>query len=119
MALKPLISELAANLRATAPAAASGMAIRLDLAPFYATQDVAVSVAFLVTEIAEYAMLCGAASVAIALDDGEFRGGRDPRHRIRQPQERHAVRGAARRPLPAHRHRSFPPAPLDHRPRRE
>jgi two-component sensor histidine kinase len=72
--LKPLISELAANLRATAPASASAMAIRLDLAPFYATQDVAVSIAFLVTEIAEYAMLCGGASVAIALEDGETAG---------------------------------------------
>jgi two-component sensor histidine kinase len=74
VALKPLISELAANLRATAPASASAMAIRLDLAPFYATQDVAVSVAFLVTEIAEYAMLCGASYVAISLDDGEAPG---------------------------------------------
>jgi two-component sensor histidine kinase len=74
VALKSLISELAANLRATAPAAASGMAIRLDLAPYYATQDVAVSVAFLVTEIAEYAMLCGGASVAIALEDGDTPG---------------------------------------------
>jgi two-component sensor histidine kinase len=74
VALKSLISELAANLRATAPAAASAMAIRLDLAPYYATQDVAVSVAFLVTEIAEYAMLCGSASVAIALDDGAAPG---------------------------------------------
>jgi two-component sensor histidine kinase len=74
VALKPLISELAANLRATAPTAASAMAIRLDLAHFYATQDVAVSVAFLVTEIAEHAMLCGAASVAIALDGGEAPG---------------------------------------------
>jgi two-component sensor histidine kinase len=74
VALKSLISELAANLRATAPAAASGMAIRLDLAPYYATQDVAVSVAFLVTEIAEYAMLCGGSSVAIALEDGETPG---------------------------------------------
>jgi two-component sensor histidine kinase len=67
VALKPLISELAANLRATAPASALGMAIRLGLEPYYATQDVAVSVAFLITEIAEYAMLCGAASVSIAL----------------------------------------------------
>jgi two-component sensor histidine kinase len=74
VALKPLISELAANLRATAPAAASGMVIRLDLEPFYATQDVAVSVAFLVTEIAEYAMLCGAESVAITLEDGDSPG---------------------------------------------
>ncbi len=67
VALKPLISELAANLRATAPRSASGMAIRLDLEPFYVSQDVAVSVAFLVTEIAEFAMLCGATSVWISL----------------------------------------------------
>jgi two-component sensor histidine kinase len=67
VALKPLISELAANLRATAPASAHGMTIRLSLEPYYVTQDVAVSVAFLVTEMAEYAMLCGAGSVSIAL----------------------------------------------------
>jgi two-component sensor histidine kinase len=67
VSLKSLISELAANLRATAPAAAAGMAIRLDVDPYYATQDVAVSVAFLITEIVEYSMLCGAPSVAIAL----------------------------------------------------
>jgi two-component sensor histidine kinase len=74
VALKPLISELAANLRATAPASALGMSIRLALEPYYATQDVAVSVAFLITEIAEYAMLCGAASVSIALTDGTAPG---------------------------------------------
>jgi two-component sensor histidine kinase len=74
VALKPLVSELAANLRATAPASASTMAIRLDLAPVYATQDVAVSVAFLVTEISEYAMLCGSSSVAIAIEDGDSPG---------------------------------------------
>jgi two-component system, sensor histidine kinase PdtaS len=67
VALKPLISELAANLRATAPASALGMTIRLGLEPYYATQDVAVSVAFLITEIAEYAMLGGAGAVSIAL----------------------------------------------------
>jgi two-component sensor histidine kinase len=74
VALKPLISELAANLRATAPASALGMTIRLALEPYYSTQDVAVSVAFLITEIAEYAMLCGAASVSIALADGADAG---------------------------------------------
>jgi two-component sensor histidine kinase len=67
VAMKPLISELAANLRATAPASALGMTIRLSLEPYYVTQDVAVSVAFLITEIAEYAMLCGSGSVSIAL----------------------------------------------------
>jgi two-component sensor histidine kinase len=67
VALKPLISELAANLRATAPATAAKMQIRLAIEPFHVTQDVAVSVAFLVTEIIEYAMFCGAQSVTVAL----------------------------------------------------
>ena len=67
VAMKALISELAANLRATAPPAASAMVIRLDLEPYYATQDVAVSVAFLVTEVVEYAMLSGAEPVSISL----------------------------------------------------
>lgn len=71
VALKPLISELAANLRATAPLAAANMGIRLDIEPFYVNQDVAVSVAFLITELVEFAMFRGAASVAVALhDDG-------------------------------------------------
>jgi two-component sensor histidine kinase len=73
VALKPLISELAANLRATAPATAVHMVIRLDLEPYYATQDVAVSVAFLVTEVVEFAMFCGGGSVQVSLT-GESAG---------------------------------------------
>jgi HAMP domain-containing protein len=68
VALKPLVSELTANLRATAPSIAAGMQIRLDIAPFYATQDAAVSVAFLITEIVEFAMLCGADLVSVVLE---------------------------------------------------
>jgi signal transduction histidine kinase len=71
VALKPLVSELAANLRATAPASAAGMQIRLDVGSFYATQDAAVSVAFLVTEIVEFAMLCGADLVSVVLEGNE------------------------------------------------
>ena len=67
VSLRSLISELGANLRATAPASASSMQIRLDVEPFYATQDVAVSVAFLITELVEYAMFCGAAAISISL----------------------------------------------------
>jgi two-component sensor histidine kinase len=75
VSLKSLISELAANLRATAPATAANMVIRLDVEPCYATQDVAVSIAFLITEIVEYSMLCGAPAVAIALrGEGEGAG---------------------------------------------
>lgn len=69
VALKPLVSELSSNLRGTAPATAAGMTIGLNVAPVHVTQDVAVSVAFLITEIVEYAMFCGARSVMISLTD--------------------------------------------------
>jgi two-component sensor histidine kinase len=75
--IKPLISELAANLRATAPQRASHLVIRLDLDAYYVTQDVAVSVAFLVTEIVEFAMFCDAPGVAISLTPGTKPGTAD------------------------------------------
>lgn len=56
--LRALIGELASNLRATASGEAATMAIRLELMPAAASQDVAVPVAFLVTEVAEMAMEC-------------------------------------------------------------
>jgi two-component system, sensor histidine kinase PdtaS len=71
VALKALISELGASLRASAPAGATPLQIRLALEPLYASQDVAVSVAFLITEVVEFAMLCGGSFVAIALEKVE------------------------------------------------
>lgn len=71
VALKALITELAANLRATAPASATAMQIRLDIAPCHTGQDAAVSVAFFVTEVVEFGMLCGASLVSIVLDAEE------------------------------------------------
>jgi two-component sensor histidine kinase len=68
VALKPLISELGANLRATAPASAAHMQIRVNIEPYYVTQDVAVSVAFMITELVEFAMFCGAAAVSVTLE---------------------------------------------------
>jgi two-component sensor histidine kinase len=57
IALRPLLSELVAELRASAPESARGLTIDLDLEGVHTTQDAAVSVAFLVTEVVEYAML--------------------------------------------------------------
>ena len=57
ISLRPLLSELAAELRGGAPKAARALTIDLDLETIHTTQDVAVSVAFLLTEIIEYAML--------------------------------------------------------------
>ena len=57
IALRPLLNELAASLRGSAPDAARGLNIDLDLESVNATQDAAVAIAFLVTEIVEFAML--------------------------------------------------------------
>ena len=68
ISLRPLLSELAAELRAGAPEDARGLAIDLDLETAYTTQDVAVAVAFLITEIVEFAMLhCPHDSIDISL----------------------------------------------------
>jgi two-component sensor histidine kinase len=55
--LRPLVSELAAELRAGAPDSARGLRIDLDIDSLYTTQDAAVAVAFLITEVLEFAML--------------------------------------------------------------
>jgi two-component sensor histidine kinase len=57
IALRPLISELASNLRGSAPESARRIDISLDLESLNTTQDVAVATAFLTTEIVEHAML--------------------------------------------------------------
>lgn len=57
IALRPLVTELAAELRASAPDAARGLVIELDIDSLNTTQDAAVAVAFLITEIVEFAML--------------------------------------------------------------
>ena len=57
LALRPLLTELAADLRSSAPVEARGMRIELDLDAPSTTQDVAVAAAFLITEIVEFAML--------------------------------------------------------------
>ena len=58
VALRSIVAELTANLRATAPAHAQHLGITLDMIPAFITQDVAVPVAFLVTEIVELVMIC-------------------------------------------------------------
>ena len=55
--MRPLVTELAAELRAGAPEPARSLRIDLELDGVNTTQDVAVAVAFLVTEIVEFAML--------------------------------------------------------------
>jgi len=57
IALRPLLTELAADLRSSAPPDARAMRIELELDAPSTTQDVAVAAAFLVTEIVEFAML--------------------------------------------------------------
>ncbi|MEO6432558.1 MAG: sensor histidine kinase [Sphingomicrobium sp.] len=60
IALRPLLSELAAELRGSAPDEARQFAIDLEVDAVNTTQDVAVAVAFLITEMVEHAMLTAA-----------------------------------------------------------
>lgn len=68
LSLRSVIGELASNIRATAPESSDDLGIALDIDPFLATQDTAIAIAFLVTEIVELAMECNAhAQIAISL----------------------------------------------------
>lgn len=54
--LRSVIGELAANIRATAPEGAAGLGIVLDIEPLLVSQDGAIAVAFMLTELVELAM---------------------------------------------------------------
>ena len=60
IALRPLLVELAATLRASAPEEARATSIQLDVDHLHTTQDAAVATAFFVTEVVEFAMLAKA-----------------------------------------------------------
>ncbi|WP_336958876.1 sensor histidine kinase [Sphingobium aquiterrae] len=55
--IRALVSELSASLRATSPREASGFVIQVDSDDLHVSQDVAVPIAFLITELVELAML--------------------------------------------------------------
>jgi two-component system, sensor histidine kinase PdtaS len=70
--LRSVIGELAANIRATAPEKAAGLGITLEIEPLLVNQDVAIAVAFLITEIVELAINCNpSAQVRISIKGGE------------------------------------------------
>ena len=62
IALYALLTELGQGLGASATDAERALPIELEIDRVFTTQDVAVAIAFLVTEIVEYAMLQGSAS---------------------------------------------------------
>ena len=61
LALRPMLGELASNIRGTAPEGTQ-LRIQLDIDPYLVTQDVAVAVAFIVTELIELALTCDPAA---------------------------------------------------------
>ncbi|MEN2785687.1 sensor histidine kinase [Sphingomonas qilianensis] len=72
LSLRSVIGELSSNIRATAPEGSGGLSIVLDVEPFLANQDVAVAIAFLLTEIVELAMSCNpAAQIRISVKPSE------------------------------------------------
>jgi two-component sensor histidine kinase len=68
IALRPLLTELAAELRGSAPDAARALNIELEVESASTTQDAAMAIAFLVTEVVDFAMLhCPTEPIEIAL----------------------------------------------------
>jgi two-component sensor histidine kinase len=60
--LRTMIGELSANIRATVSDRSHGLGITLDIDPYLVNQDVAVALAFLVTEMIELAISCDPAA---------------------------------------------------------
>ena len=70
--LRSVIGELAANIRATAPERAAGLGITLEIEPLLVNQDVAIAVAFLITELVELAMGCNpGANIRVSIKGGD------------------------------------------------
>lgn len=70
--VRTMIGELSANIRATAPEGSTGLGITLDVEAVCVSQDVAVAIAFLVTEMVELAMNCDPlAQVRVAVRTAE------------------------------------------------
>jgi two-component sensor histidine kinase len=71
--VRSLVSELSASLRGTAPAEARRFGIQIDSDNLHISQDVAVPVAFLLTELVELAMLSNpktAMHISVQLEPG-------------------------------------------------
>ena len=72
LSIRSVISELAANIRATAPEGSRAVGMTLDIDGFLVTQDVAIAVAFLVTEAIELATTHDpTAQVRVAIKPGD------------------------------------------------
>lgn len=65
--LRSIVGELASNIRATVPETVSGFDIGLEVEPVLVSQDAAVAIAFLLTELIELAMAVNpGAAIAIS-----------------------------------------------------
>jgi two-component sensor histidine kinase len=74
LSLRSVIGELASNIRATSPEN-SGLSILLDVEPWLVTQDIAIAIAFLLTEIIELAIgVIPNAQIHISVRQGETPG---------------------------------------------
>jgi two-component sensor histidine kinase len=72
LSLRSVLGELTSNLRATAPEGAKQFGIAIDVDPYLVTQDTAIAVTFLLTELIEMAMtLNPATQVRVSVKPGE------------------------------------------------
>lgn len=75
LSIRALVSELAASLRGSAPVDATGFTIQVKSDDMFVVQDVAVPIAFLVTELVELALLSDPhATVRISVNEVDAMG---------------------------------------------
>jgi len=80
--IRSLVGELSVSLRASMPDDSPGMAIQVHSDHLHVSQDVAVPVAFLITELVELALLVDPkATLRISVRSGEVVRGRSPAER--------------------------------------
>ena len=75
LSLRSVLGELASNIRATAPDD-SPIGIAIDVQPYLVNQDVAIAIAFIITEIVELAMTVNPAAqirISVGPDESEAR----------------------------------------------
>lgn len=94
--IRSLISELSVSLRAGMPEDAPGMSIQVNADHLFVTQDVAVPVSFLITELVELAILVDStASIRISVRAAEAVRHRESTHRAILRVESHALRASS------------------------
>ena len=99
LSLRAVIGELASNIRATSPEG-SKLGILLEVEPYLVSQDDAIAIAFLLTEIIELAIgINPAAQLRLSVRGGDKPGNRDLARQFARAGRGRRAQGRARQAI--------------------